>query len=109
MKNVLKKLASLFTPEGARNAYAYWLHVQCDHCGEKIRTRVDLRNDLSACYGETDRDTTYLFHKTIIGSQRCFRPIEVDLTFDVNHQLIERQIQNGKFIGEEEYFDQATE
>jgi hypothetical protein len=108
VKSLLKRLASLFTPEGARDAYAYWLYVQCDRCGEKIRTRVDLRNDLSIRYGATDRDTTYFCRKKIIGGQRCFQSIEVELTFDASRQLVEQRIRNGKFISEEEYLDQAT-
>ena len=104
----LKRLASLFTPEGARNAYAYWLYVQCDRCGEKIRTRVDLRNDLSVRYGETEQDTTLFCRKTLVGNGRCFWPIEVELTFDTGHQLIDRQIRGGRFISEEDYFDQVA-
>ncbi len=107
--NLLKKLASLFTPEGRRDTYAYWLYVQCDRCGEKIRTRVDLRNDLSIHYGETDRDTTYYCRKTIIGSGCCFQQIEAELTFDTRRQLIDQQIRGGKFIGEEEYFGRIAE
>ena len=107
--DLLKRLASLFTPEGKRDAYAYWLYVQCDRCGEKIRTRIDLRNDLSIRYGQTDRDTTYFCRKVIMGGGRCFQQLEVELTFDGRRQLIEQQIRGGRFIGEEEYFDQAAE
>lgn len=109
MANLFKKLASLFTPEGARETYAYWLYVQCDRCGEKIRSRVDLRNDLSVHYGETDRDTIYFCRKTLMGSGRCFQQIEVELTFDGRRQLVERQIRGGRFITEEEYFDRVAE
>jgi len=107
--NLLKKLASVFTPEGARDTYAYWLYAQCDRCGEKLRTRVDLRNDLSLRYGETDGQIIRFCHKTVIGSGRCFQKIEVALTFDANYQLIDRHIQGGNFIHEEEYFDRVTE
>jgi len=102
---LLKKLAALFTPQRGRDAYAYWLYVQCDRCGEKIRSRVDLRNDLSIRYGESERDTVYFCHKTIMGSGRCFQQIEVDLTFDGRRRLVDRQIRGGKFIGEEASFD----
>ncbi len=104
MANLLKKLASLFTPEGARDAYAYWVYVQCDRCGEKIRTRVDLGNDLSVRYGETDKQNTLFCRKTIVGSANCFQPISVELTFDTHRQLVDQQIRDGKFISEEEYF-----
>jgi hypothetical protein len=105
--NWRKKPASLFAPERARDTYGHWLYVQCDRCGEKIRTRVDLRNDLSVRYGKTDRDTTRFCRKTVVGSGRCFQEIEVELTFDAHRQLIDRHIQGGNFISEEEYFDRA--
>lgn len=105
--NWRKKLASLFAPKRARDTHGYWLYVQCDRCGEKIRTRVDLRNDLSVRYGQTDQDTTRFCRKTIIGSGRCFQKIEVELTFDAHRQLIDRHIRGGNFISEEEYFDRV--
>ncbi len=106
---LLEKLTALLTPKGSGDAaYVYWLYVQCDRCAEKIRTRIDLRNDPSVRYGETDRDTTYFCRKAIMGSGRCFQQIEVELTFDSRRQLIDQQIQGGKFIDEEEYCDQVA-
>ncbi len=102
--SLLEKLASLFTPEGTRETYAHWLYVQCERCGEKIRTRLDLRNDLSSHYSETDQDTTYFCRKTLMGNGRCFQQIEVELTFDAHRRLVDQQIQGGKLINEEEYF-----
>jgi hypothetical protein len=98
---LLKKLAVLFAPKRGRDAYDYWLYVQCDRCGEKIRSRVDLRNDLSIRYGESERDTAYFCNKTVVGSGRCFQKIEIDLNFDGRRQLVDRQIRGGKFIDEE--------
>lgn len=107
--SLLRKLTSLFAPGEACDTYAYWLHVQCDRCGEKICTRLDLRNDLSIRYGETDRDTTYFCRKTLAGSGRCFQQIETELTFDTRRQLVDRRIQGGKFISEEDYFGYVVE
>lgn len=102
---LLKKLTILFTSKRGQDAYAYWLYVQCDRCGEKIRSRVDLRNDLSIRYGDSERDAAYFCHKTVVGSGRCFQKIEVDLTFGGHRQLVDWQIRGGKFIGEEAFFD----
>jgi hypothetical protein len=107
--DLLKKLASFFTPEGRRDAYAYWVYVQCDRCGEKLRTRVDLRNDLSVQYGATERDTTYFCRKTLMGGERCFQQIEVELAFDAHRQLVEQRVRGGKFVDEEERFDRLVE
>ena len=107
--NLLKKLASLFTPDGRQDAYAYWVYVRCSRCGEKLRTRIDLRNDLSVRYSDTEGDTTYFCRKMLVGGGRCFQQIEVALVFDGRRQLIDRQVRGGRFISEEEYFDQLTE
>lgn len=106
---LLKRLAAVFSPEGKRNAYAYWLHVQCDRCGEKITTRVDMRNDLSARYDEGSGDTVYFCRKTVIGSGRCFQQIQVELTFDTRRRLIERKIEGGTFIEEEDALDRTAD
>lgn len=81
----------------------YWVYVLCNRCNEKLRTTVNLSNDLSIRYGESDADDTYFTRKTIIGRDLCFQPIEVELTFDRKRNLIDRQIQGGRFITEEEY------
>ena len=96
----LKKLASLFTPEGARDTYAHWVYVQCDRCGERIRTRVDLRNDLSIDYNAQSGASQYFCRKTLIGESRCFQRVEVALTFDKDRHLIDRSITGGDLIDE---------
>lgn len=103
--SLLKKLAGLLSPPGKRDTEGYWLHVQCDRCGEVIRARVDMRNDLSAEYGETEGQeagseiSSYFSRKVLIG-QRCYQPIEVELTFDERRQPIDRQVKGGQFVEE---------
>jgi len=97
--NFLKRLSGLFAGRAQDSEdSSFWIAVQCDHCAEVIRTRIDLINDLSAEYGEGESVTTYFCRKVLIGRQRCFRPIEVMLTFDANRKLIDRQITGGKFV-----------
>jgi hypothetical protein len=100
--NILRRVKDLFTP-AAVDKSAYWVHVQCDDCGEKLRTRINLFNDLSIRYGDAGEETTYFCRKTLIGSERCFRPIEIELTFDEQRRLIDKKVQGGQFISEEEY------
>jgi hypothetical protein len=83
----------------AGDVSAYWVYVRCGKCGETIRTRVDLRNDLSLQEGGEG----YFTHKTLIGRKRCFNPVEVYLYFDANRQLVERVIEGGTFIDPSEY------
>lgn len=99
----LKKISELFSSSRTSDDTAYWLYVRCKRCGESIRTRVDLHNDLSANYGEGGEETTYLCRKVLMGQERCFQRIEVQLTFNQERNLIDRQISGGDFITEDQY------
>ena len=79
------------------------MYVECDRCHEKIRFHVDMRNDLSIQYGESEKEDVYFTRKRIIGSQGCFQAIDVELTFDKNRRLMDQQITGGRFISQEEY------
>lgn len=98
----LKKIENFFNPPGPSRApdFATWITVKCSRCGEVIRSRIDLRNDLTIDYGADGASTTYYCHKTLIGEQRCYQRIEVDLTFDAKHKLTGRQISGGEFLEE---------
>ena len=88
--SLLKKIGSFFQSPGSdRN---YWFYVECDHCHEVLKGRLDLFNHLSLQYGEEKKNNTYFSRKVLIGSNRCFKPIEVEFTFDTSRKLIDRQI-----------------
>ena len=101
----LKKLSKLFTGTATRRAEVYWLYARCSRCGEKIRSRVDMANDISINYGDRESETTYFTRKVLVGEQRCYQSIEVELTFNQNKQIINRQIKGGEFISEAEYLE----
>jgi hypothetical protein len=96
---LLKKLKSLFAPAG--DGRSYWFYVRCDKCGEVLRGRADLMNDLSPQYD--DGSLSYFCRKVLIGSQGCYAPIEVELHFDKNRKLTSREISGGRFATEEDY------
>ena len=89
-KNLFGKKA-----EPARN----WLplKVRCRRCGEIIEARVDVANELSQDYDDSGR-ATYHCRKGLIGNQRCYQAIEVELLFDADRRLIDRQISGGEFV-----------
>jgi hypothetical protein len=101
--SIFKKLSNLFAPSAPTEGWTYWVYVQCNRCGEKLRARIDLRNELSIEYGENEAVASYYCHKTLIGEKRCYQPIEVDLMFDPSKKLTEQKITGGKFISAEEY------
>ena len=106
--NFLKKLGSLFSPSKG-DGRSLWLYVKCDKCGEILKGRVDLHNDLSIDFGEGGGATSFFCRKVFIGSNRCYRPIEVQLTFDKNRHLVNEEIIGGEMVNEEEYLDANPE
>jgi hypothetical protein len=61
-----------------------------------------LNNDLSYDHLGKD-DKTYHCRKIIVGRTGCFQRLEVELKFNKNRKMIERQITGGEFIEESEY------
>jgi hypothetical protein len=99
---LFKKISGLFAgSQASPKSGSLEIAAQCSRCGEVIRARIDLANDLSAEYGEDERETLYLCRKVLIGKQGCYAPIEIVLNFDGGRTLIGRQITGGKFAGGE--------
>ena len=96
--SIFKKLSKLFAVPSSESAYTYWVMVKCKRCGEIIRSRVDLRNDLSVEYGEGQGSSTYFCRKGLLGQGHCFQQIEIELTFDSNRQMVNREIKGGEFV-----------
>jgi len=95
--DLLKKLATLFAVSSP-GGHWYPLAVQCNRCGEVIQAQVNLSNDLSIEFGQDEKVSGYFCRKVLIGKQRCFQQIEVTLTFDAQHKLVERKVEGGKFV-----------
>jgi hypothetical protein len=92
--NFFKKLFSGSPGQSSANQYTYL--VKCNRCGETIEGHIDLSNDLSVQY-EGDQEV-YFVRKGLMGSGRCFQQIEVQMKFDANKQLMEKEITGGKFV-----------
>ena len=101
--SLFTKIAAFLNPAPQEDPEGYWVYVQCDRCDEKLRCRIHLHNDLSIRYGKKPRADTYISHKTIIGSGSCFQPIELSLVFNDQREVIEREIEGGRFITAEDY------
>lgn len=83
---------------GGKQDDGYYIYVRCRRCGEVIKTRLNLQNDLSLA-----DSGGYVVHKTLMGNQLCFERIEVTLTFDESRHLIDREISRGEFITAADY------
>ena len=87
----------LFSGEPAKPEKRYYtFNVKCNRCGEVIEGRVDLDNDLSLEY--EGNNAFYMVRKGLIGNNRCFQQIEVEMKFTSERTLIEQQAQGGKFV-----------
>jgi hypothetical protein len=92
-----KKLTSVFSSSPQKPAdLSYWYTVRCKRCGEEIKARIDLRNDLTIDY-DTGGDS-YFCRKVIMGAGYCFQQIEVQMRFNSKRQLSDRQITGGEFL-----------
>ena len=91
--NFFKKL---FTPREPYKKEYYAFAVKCKCCGETISGRIDLDNDLSVEY-ETGGDA-YFARKVLMGENKCFQRVEVNLKFNAERQLIEKEIIGGEFV-----------
>ena len=90
-------LKNLFGGGSAKPEKRYYVfNVKCNRCGEVIEGRVDLDNDLSLDF-DGDR-SVYFVRKGLIGNNRCFQQIEVEMKFTSDRQLIEQQATGGQLI-----------
>lgn len=102
---LFNKLVKFFSGSSSEDEAVYWIYVRCLRCGEQIRSRVNLYNDLSVDY-IGNKDQSYHCRKIIVGRTGCFQRIEIELNFDKNRKLIDRQISGGEFIQESEYTEE---
>lgn len=90
-------LKNLFTtrPTPYKKSY-YTFTVKCRRCGETIDGRIDLDNDLSVEY--EDGGDVFYARKVLMGENRCFQRIEVNLEFNSVREIMEREIVGGEFV-----------
>lgn len=91
--NFLKKL---FAPREPYTKSYYTFNAKCKRCDEIIIGRIDLDNDLSVEY-EEGGDVFYA-RKVLMGENKCFQRVEVNLKFNADRQVIEKDIIGGEFI-----------
>lgn len=87
---------------GDRDGNALFLYVRCDRCGDIVRVRVNMANELQQEFAESDGVAGYALRKGVVDS-KCFRPIEVTMQFDGRRRERSREIDGGQFVTREEY------
>jgi hypothetical protein len=99
---LLKRIGSVFGGgEGEARPPAddgLYFYVQCNRCGEKLRIRVDRRNEL-----QRDFDTGGFFVRKEMMDGRCFQLMYAEITFDGRYNVVHQDVTGGRFITPEEY------
>ena len=95
----LDQIKSFFSaPNGKNDPYILMLYVKCKRCGKPVAVRVNLRNDPSL-----DEDGNgYILRKGIM-DDKCFTLMNAEISFDLQRHVVEKTIDKGEFITEEEY------
>jgi hypothetical protein len=92
----LKKLFGSDSGSSPGDDEGFFVYVQCNNCGDKVRLRIHKQHDLNR------DDDGFVWHKTIIDS-RCFRPIKTVAHFDGRYQMTTVEIDGGRYITQAEY------
>lgn len=80
---------------GFGNDRGIYFFVKPTGCDEIVRVRVDPMNDLS----ESDDGGTFYVRKGAVG-QKCFKPAELELTFNASKQVVEQRVTGGDLVDE---------
>lgn len=91
--NLLQKLFGGSSASPQKHDYTF--SVKCLRCGEIIQGRVNLDNDLSVEYEEGG--DVYYARKILMGENKCFQRMEVELKFTSRRELLEQHITGGEF------------
>lgn len=73
-----------------------YLYVVCDRCDSRLRVRIDKQYDLNR------ESSGYVWHKTLMDS-KCFRQMPTVVRFDSNYEVVEAEIEGGRYLSEAEY------
>jgi hypothetical protein len=97
---LFRALKRLFPTEPVHDARLLDVVVQCSRCGEVIRSQISLYDELSLV--DPGQEGTYFWRKGLSGSgeNRCFQRVVVEYTFDASRNVIDRQIEGGRFVDE---------
>jgi len=96
--SILDRMKSIFAAQPGGDPNALWLYVRCARCGTPLAVRVDLRNEPSIDYEQGG----YVLHKDMMDN-KCFSLMHAQVRFDDKRNVIERKLDKGEFITQEEY------
>ena len=96
MTSIRKWIERWLAADGKRRD-EIWIEVSCGRCGEAVRARVNLNNDLSLLDKGVHERAQYFCRKVLVGQSGCYQRIEVELYFDTQRNLVEKKVLGGQF------------
>jgi hypothetical protein len=85
---------------GGSDRAGLYFYIKPTGCEEIVRVRIDSNNDPSLA----DDNSTYFVRKTVRGSTyKCTREAELELFFDSNRRLTEKNVTKGTLVTKEEF------
>jgi transcription elongation factor Elf1 len=99
----LKKLAEMFTAPSALGSRMRWYYIQCGKCGKKIKIGVNMSSEVVNNYADTKSGSPAYTLRKVAQDDHCFTPIEINIGYDQMQKEIDKKIQGGKFLSEEEF------
>ena len=96
------RLRKQISQHSAARGERSYLFIQCDKCSEKLKLLINKETDLEKVYEEGKGGSAYRLTKEAMDG-KCFAIISVTIEFDINKNIISRDISNGRFITEEDY------
>lgn len=101
--NFLKKLFGGGNSAGgsrsANDSSGMYFYVKLHRCGDIVRVRVDMNNELS----QNDESDGYWVRKLVSnGNYKCTQS-ELTLYFDSSRKMTNTELQGGQLVGKDEY------
>jgi hypothetical protein len=103
--NPFRWLAHLFgggggVPKGDKRYLT--IYALSRRCNEPVSGQVDLLNELSRA-----DDSAYAYHSRKVlhtsGERRCFSQVEISLYFNQDKQIVQHEVEGGRWLTGEEY------
>ncbi len=77
------------------------LYIEDKKCGNKMRIVLRKGYDIQKNYDD-NVEGEFQIHKVIV-CDKCYNNVTIDVQFDRNYNIINKKIDNGKFLTEEDY------
>lgn len=99
---ILDKLKAAFGGSGRGRDDGLYVYIRCDRCGDVVRVRINMANELQQQFAEGDGVDGYSLRKGVVDA-RCFRPMEMTMTFDSGRRELGRDVEGGRFVDQAAY------